>query len=98
MTNRTAATRYARALLDVAVKEKSNLDQIDADFSFAQALLVKYRGIGQALHRFKRLDLVDESLMLRCQVRFAVDSQHPGLEPHVIESNGLDRGRTARVA
>ena len=28
MTNRTAAIRYARALLDVAVKEKAPLDQI----------------------------------------------------------------------
>ena len=29
MTNRTAATRYARALMDVAVKEKADLQQID---------------------------------------------------------------------
>ena len=29
MTNRTAATRYARALLDVAVKENADLEQIE---------------------------------------------------------------------
>ncbi len=30
MTNRTAATRYARALLDVALKEQTDLATIDA--------------------------------------------------------------------
>ena len=30
MTSRTAATRYARALFDVALKEKVNLDEIEA--------------------------------------------------------------------
>jgi F-type H+-transporting ATPase subunit delta len=33
VTNRTAASRYARALLDVAVKEKGNLEQIDGDLA-----------------------------------------------------------------
>ncbi len=33
MTNRTAATRYARALLDVAVKEGADLEQIDGDLA-----------------------------------------------------------------
>lgn len=33
MTNRTAATRYARALLDVAIKEQANLDQIQDELS-----------------------------------------------------------------
>jgi F-type H+-transporting ATPase subunit delta len=37
VTNRTAATRYARALLDVAIKEKADLSQIDAQLAeFAQ--------------------------------------------------------------
>ena len=37
MTNRTAATRYARALLDVGVKEQLDLDQIGRDLaSFAE--------------------------------------------------------------
>jgi len=33
MTNRTAARRYARALFDVAVKEKQDLDAIDRDLA-----------------------------------------------------------------
>ena len=33
MTNRTAASRYARALFDVAVKEKQDLDAIDRDLA-----------------------------------------------------------------
>ena len=31
MTNKTAATRYARALLDVAIKEKADLDRIERE-------------------------------------------------------------------
>ena len=33
MTNSTAATRYARALLDVAVKEKADVDQIERELA-----------------------------------------------------------------
>jgi F-type H+-transporting ATPase subunit delta len=33
VTNRTAAKRYGRALLDVAVKEKANLDQIEGELA-----------------------------------------------------------------
>ena len=33
MTNKTAAIRYARALLDVAVKEKADLEQIERELS-----------------------------------------------------------------
>ena len=33
MTNKTAATRYARALLDVSIKEKGDLDRIEADLA-----------------------------------------------------------------
>ena len=33
MTNKTAATRYARALLDVAVKEKADLELIENELS-----------------------------------------------------------------
>jgi len=33
MTNSTAANRYARALLDVAVKEKTDVDQIEGELS-----------------------------------------------------------------
>jgi F-type H+-transporting ATPase subunit delta len=39
MTNRTAATRYARAALDVAIKEKADLEQIEREFSEFSALL-----------------------------------------------------------
>jgi F-type H+-transporting ATPase subunit delta len=33
MTNSTAATRYARALLDVAVREKADVDQIEGELA-----------------------------------------------------------------
>ena len=33
MTNRTAATRYARALLDVAIQEKSDLEAIERELA-----------------------------------------------------------------
>jgi len=39
MTNKTAATRYARAILDVAIKEKANLEQIEQDLADFAALL-----------------------------------------------------------
>jgi F-type H+-transporting ATPase subunit delta len=42
VTNRTAATRYARALLDVAVKEKASLEQIDADLASFVDLFKQY--------------------------------------------------------
>jgi len=39
VTNRTAALRYARALFDVAVKEKANLDQIELNLTEFNALV-----------------------------------------------------------
>lgn len=42
MTNRTAATRYARALLDVAVNERADLDQIERDLLSMAALFTEY--------------------------------------------------------
>jgi|SRR5262245_18093183 len=39
MTNKTAATRYARALLDVAIKEKANPEQIERELADFTALL-----------------------------------------------------------
>ena len=39
MTNRTAATRYARALLDVALKEKADLPAIERELAALLALL-----------------------------------------------------------
>ena len=42
MTNKTAATRYARALLDVAVKEKADLDLIENELSQFADLFKQY--------------------------------------------------------
>ena len=39
MTNKTAATRYARALLDVAIKETADLEQVEQDVAGFAALL-----------------------------------------------------------
>jgi F-type H+-transporting ATPase subunit delta len=39
LTNRTAATRYARALLEVARKEQADLSRIDAELASVVALL-----------------------------------------------------------
>jgi F-type H+-transporting ATPase subunit delta len=41
MTNKTAATRYARALLDVAVKEKTDLERVSAELAEFARLFVK---------------------------------------------------------
>ena len=42
MTNRTAATRYARALLDVSVKEKGDLKRIEQDLATWVDLLTSH--------------------------------------------------------
>ena len=42
MTNKTAAIRYARALLDVAVKEKADLDLIENELSQFADLFTQY--------------------------------------------------------
>jgi F-type H+-transporting ATPase subunit delta len=42
LTNKTAATRYARALLDVAVKEKADLEQIERELSQFADLFKQY--------------------------------------------------------
>jgi F-type H+-transporting ATPase subunit delta len=49
MTNRTAANRYARALLDVAVKEKSDLQQIERDVADFAGLLTSHPTLGKVL-------------------------------------------------
>ena len=48
MTNSTAATRYARALLDVAVKEKADVDQIERELASFVDLLGKYPALERA--------------------------------------------------
>ena len=49
MTNRTAATRYARALLDVAVKEKADLDQVERELASVVDLFTQHKALEQAL-------------------------------------------------
>src|SRR5262245_58622804 len=39
MTSKTAATRYARALLDVGIKERANLEQAEQELAAFAALL-----------------------------------------------------------
>jgi len=42
VTNKTAAIRYARALLDVAVKEQADLELVERDLSQFAALFTQY--------------------------------------------------------
>ena len=49
MTNKTAATRYARALLDVAIKERADLDQVERDLDGVAALFTQYPALAKAL-------------------------------------------------
>ncbi len=49
MTNKTAATRYARALLDVSVKERANLDTIEQDVASFVDLLAKHATLEKVL-------------------------------------------------
>ena len=49
MTNKTAAIRYARALLDVAVKEKANLEQIENELAQFADLFKQYPTLGKVL-------------------------------------------------
>ena len=49
MTNRTAAIRYARALLEVAVKEKADLDQVERELSSVVDLFTQHKALSQVL-------------------------------------------------
>lgn len=49
MTNRTAATRYARALLDVALKEQADLSTIDSQLGALAALFEQNDALRKAL-------------------------------------------------
>jgi F-type H+-transporting ATPase subunit delta len=49
VTNKTAAIRYARALLDVAVKEQANLDQIESDLAQFVDLFTQYPELAKVL-------------------------------------------------
>jgi F-type H+-transporting ATPase subunit delta len=49
VTNKTAATRYARALLDVAIKERANLEQIESQLADFVDLLSEYPSLEKVL-------------------------------------------------
>jgi F-type H+-transporting ATPase subunit delta len=49
MTNKTAATRYARALLDVAIQEQSDLDGIERELAAFTDLLTSNPTLQKAL-------------------------------------------------
>ena len=49
MTHRTAATRYARALIDVALKEHADLSNIEAQLADFTALIASHKTLEQAL-------------------------------------------------
>lgn len=49
MTNKTAGTRYARALLDVAVKEKHDLQSIEAELATFVDLFTQHPTLGKVL-------------------------------------------------
>lgn len=49
MTNKTAAMRYARALLDVAIMEQADLDQIERDLDGVAGLFTQHPALADAL-------------------------------------------------
>ncbi len=49
MTNRTAATRYARALLEVAIREKADLDQVERELASMVDLFTQHKTLSQVL-------------------------------------------------
>src|SRR5688572_18019917 len=49
MTNRTAATRYARALLDVSIKEGGDLEKIEQDLAAFVDLFTKHPTLEKVL-------------------------------------------------
>ena len=49
MTNKTAAMRYARALLDVAIKEQADLDRIEQELVSLAGLFTQHPALAHAL-------------------------------------------------
>jgi F-type H+-transporting ATPase subunit delta len=49
VTNKTAAIRYARALLDIAIKEKANLEQIESDLAQFVGLFAQHPTLEKVL-------------------------------------------------
>jgi F-type H+-transporting ATPase subunit delta len=72
VTNRTAATRYARALLDVATKEQADLSRIESDLAGFVAMLNEHSTLGHALLNpavpASRKRAVVETLVVRAEI------------------------------
>jgi F-type H+-transporting ATPase subunit delta len=49
MTNRTAAGRYARALLDVAVRERADLERIETELAEFADLFASHAGLAKVI-------------------------------------------------
>src|SRR5439155_2996762 len=49
LTNKTAATRYARALLDVGIKEQARLDQVQQELAEFVALFTEHPSLAKVL-------------------------------------------------
>jgi F-type H+-transporting ATPase subunit delta len=49
MTNRTAATRYARALLEVAIKEQADLDRVERELASIVDLFTEHELLSRVL-------------------------------------------------
>ncbi len=49
MTNKTAALRYARALLEVGIKERADLDAIERDLAAFAGLLTDHPTLAKVL-------------------------------------------------
>lgn len=49
MTNKTAALRYARALLDVGIKERADLERIERDLAAFTALFAEHPTLAKVL-------------------------------------------------
>ena len=49
MTNKTAALRYARALLEVGIKEQADLEGIDRELSAFERLIIEHPTLGKVL-------------------------------------------------
>jgi F-type H+-transporting ATPase subunit delta len=71
MTNRTAATRYARALLDVAVKEQADLDRVERELLSIVELFSAHKALAQVLLNpvvpVPRKRAAMDALMIRAQ-------------------------------
>ena len=72
--------------------------KIDSDLGLSQALLMEDGRVRKILYGFKGLDLVHESLVLRCEIRNVMYDQHATLPSKIVENYGADRLRTCTRA